>query len=71
MSKHDKSKHGNSISDNYDISETFMNDLDSNCDLSSSNDDEKVTQLDLRSDIIDRESLIFEQEHDSELMPLQ
>ena len=59
MSKNDKSKHGASISDNCDISETFMNDLDSNCDLSSSNDDETVTQLNLRSNIIDRESLIF------------
>ena len=47
-----------------------MTDLDSDCDLSSSNDDERFTQSNLHSDIIEGESFIFEQEHDSELMPL-
>ena len=60
MSKHDTSKHDNPINDNYDISEMIMTDLDSDCDLTSSNDDERVTQLNLRSDIIDGESLIFD-----------
>ena len=46
MSKHNKND--NSISDNYDISGTFMTDLDSDCDLSSSNYDERVTQLNLQ-----------------------
>ena len=69
MSKHDKSKHGNSISDNYDISETFMILIQIVISVQVMMM-KRVTQLNLRSDIIDRESLIFEQEHDAELMPL-